>query len=97
MKLSQAVIGIECTNQPGAVATWFPIAQNDPRMPTAEFCGQFPGTPAATNFTQNIGIPAKVKGFEWEITAVPIDGLRLDWSGGYNKFTSGITTPGQPG
>ncbi|MEI9852437.1 MAG: TonB-dependent receptor [Sphingomonas sp.] len=96
-KLSQGVTGIECTNQPGPVATWFPIAQSDPRMPTAAFCGQFPGTPAATNFTQNIGIPAKVKGFEWEITAVPVDGLRLDWSGGYNKFTSGIKTAGQPG
>jgi iron complex outermembrane receptor protein len=96
-KLSQSVTGIECTNQPGAVATWFPIAQNDPLMPTAAYCGQFPGTPAATNFTINLGIPAKVKGLEWEITAVPIDGLRLDWSGGYNKFTSGIKTAGKPG
>jgi len=96
-KLSQGVTGIECTNQPGSVATWFPISQADPRMPTAEFCGQFPGTPAATNFTQNIGIPAKVKGVEWEITAIPVDGLRLDWSGGYNKFTTGIKTAGQPG
>ena len=95
--LSTAVTGIECINQPGPVATFFPISQNDPRMPTAEYCGQFPGAPAATNFTQNIGIPATVKGFEWEITAIPVDGLHLDWSGGYNKFTSGITTPGQPG
>jgi hypothetical protein len=27
----------------------------------------------------------------------PIDHLRLDWSGGYNKFKSGVKTPGAPG
>ena len=34
-----------------------------------------------------------MRGFEWEITAVPVDGLRIDWSGGYNKFTTSIPVP----
>jgi len=92
-KLSTAVRGTECRNEPGPTATWFNIAQEDPRALGPEFCGQFPGVPAPITFFNNVGIPATVKGFEWEITAIPIDGLRIDWSGGYNKFKSKIDPP----
>jgi len=96
-KLATAATGTECRNQPGPVATWFSVAQNDPAALGPQYCGQFPGKPDPITFTQNVGIPAKVKGFEWDITAVPIQGLRIDWTGGYNHFTSGIKTPGAPG
>lgn len=96
-KLSTSAAGTECRNQPGPVATWFSVAQNDPKALGPDFCGQFPGTPDPVTFYQNVGIPAKVKGFEWDITAVPVDGLHINWTGGYNHFTSGIKTPGAPG
>ena len=91
-KLANAVRGFECRNQPGPVATWFPVASacSDP-------ANGFPQPPDQATFWNNTGIPAEVKGFEWEITALPVDGLRIDWTGGYNKFTSGVTTPGEPG
>jgi iron complex outermembrane receptor protein len=92
-KLSTAVRGTECRNQPGDVATWFNVAQEDPLALGPEFCGQFPGTPAPITFFNNVGFPATVKGFEWEITLVPIGGLRFDWTGGYNKFESSIEPP----
>jgi len=41
--------------------------------------------------------PATVKGFEAELTAEPIDGLRINGTVGYNKFVNGVDTPGQPG
>jgi iron complex outermembrane receptor protein len=102
-KLSTAATGVECRNQPGAVATWFSVAQNSPQA--IEICRQFTtttvagpnGPPDPVTFSQNVGIPAKAKGFEWEITAVPVDGLKINWSGGFNKYTSGIKTPGAPG
>jgi iron complex outermembrane receptor protein len=87
-QLSTAIRGFECRNQPGPVATFFD---------NAAACAQFPGPPDQVTFNISVGIPAKVRGFEWEITAIPVDGLRIDWNGGYNKFTSGIKTPGQPG
>jgi len=93
-KLSTAVRGIECRNQPGDVATWIGVDQSDPEAIVE--CSQFPGDPDPIAFIKSFGIPAKVKGFEWEVTAVPIDGLRLDWSGGYNKFKSGAAV-GAPG
>ncbi|MBN8829831.1 MAG: TonB-dependent receptor [Sphingomonadales bacterium] len=96
-KLSTGVRGIECRNEPGPVATWFNVDQTDPRSVSPEFCGKFPGRPDPIAFVLNIGKPAKVRGFEWDITAIPTDGLRIDWSGGYNKFTSGVTDPLQPG
>jgi iron complex outermembrane receptor protein len=94
-QLSTGVRGIECRNQPGAVATWFNVDQTDPASVTT--CAQFPGTPDPIAYVINIGKPAKLKGFEWDITALPADGFRIDWSGGYNKFESGVTTAGQPG
>jgi iron complex outermembrane receptor protein len=96
-KLSASATGVECRNQPGAVATWFSIAQTDPAAKGPAYCGQFPGTPDPITFSQNIGIPATIRGFEWDITALPIDGLRIDWSGGFNSYKSGVTTPRAPG
>ncbi|MBT2187358.1 TonB-dependent receptor [Sphingobium nicotianae] len=94
-KLSTAATGIECRNQPGAVATWFSANQNSPEAIT--ICSQFPGAPSPITFTQNVGIPAKVRGFEWDITANPVQGLRIDWTGGYNSYQSGVKTPNTPG
>jgi len=94
-QLNTAVNGVECINQPGATATWFNALQNTPGAIAA--CSAFPGTPNPILFTINVGKPATIKGFEWDITALPVDHLRLDWSGGFNHFKSGVTTPGQPG
>jgi len=41
--------------------------------------------------------PATITGYEFELTAEPIDKLILDWNGGYNHFVDGVKTPGQPG
>ena len=94
-KLSTGVRGIECRNQPGDTATWFNVDQTDPEA--NEICSQFPGTPDPIAYIINIGKPATIKGFEWDISAIPVDGLRIDWTGGYNKFVSGEKTPGAPG
>ena len=94
-KLSTSVRGVECRNQPGPVATWFNVDQSDPQANVV--CSQFPGLPDPTAFYLNIGKPATIKGFEWDIAAIPVDGLHIDWSGGYNKFISGEKTPGAPG
>ncbi len=94
-KLSSSAFGTQCLNEPGTgTATWFNYQYQTPEAVAA--CEQFPGNPVPTNYSNNVGIPAEVKGFEWEITALPVDGLRLDWTGGYNKFESGAE-PGQPG
>jgi iron complex outermembrane receptor protein len=94
-KLAVSALGTECRNQPGPVATYFSVAQNSPGAITA--CSQFPGTPDPVTFSQNVGIPATVKGFEWDITAVPVDGLRIGWTGGFNDYTSGVKEVGRPG
>jgi iron complex outermembrane receptor protein len=89
--LATSVQGFECVGQAGATAIWYP---------TAASCQQYAGNPGGTGNVQffiNAAIPAKIKGAEWEITAIPIEGLRINWVGGYNKFTSGIKTVGQPG
>jgi iron complex outermembrane receptor protein len=90
-KLATTVFGTECRNQPGDTATWFNVNANT--VDGIDICRQFPGVPDPVNFANNVGIPATVKGVEWEITAIPVDGLRIDWSGGYNKFKSGVDTP----
>ena len=87
-KLSTSVTGTECRNEPGDIATWFNANANT--SAGVDACKAFPGIPDPVNYTQNVGIPATVKGFEWEITAVPVDGLRLNWTGGYNKYKSGV-------
>ena len=94
-KLSTSVRGIECRNEPGETATWFGVDQTDPQARI--ICQQFPGDPDPIAYQINIGKPATIKGFEWDITALPLDGLRLGWTGGFNKFKSGEKTPGAPG
>jgi len=86
--LSTSVQGYECTGQPGATATWY-------SSPAA--CQQYAPATGNVQYFINVGIPAKIKGFEWELTSLPIEHLHLDWSGGYNDFRSGITTYGKPG
>ena len=44
-----------------------------------------------------VSTPATIRGAEFELTAEPIDDLLLNWSGGYNHFVDGVTTPGKPG
>jgi iron complex outermembrane receptor protein len=56
-------------------------------------CGADPFVP----WPHTIAAPAEVRGFEWEITAQPTRGLLVNWSGGYNKFESGVKTLGTPG
>jgi iron complex outermembrane receptor protein len=90
-ELATAVAGIECRNQPGAIATWFNVTTGTAAATAA--CAAFPGLADPIAWTQNNAIPAKVKGFEWEITAVPVEGLRIDWTGGYNKFEADVATP----
>src|SRR6185312_12991648 len=86
--LSTSVQGYECTGQPGATAIWYP-------SPAA--CQQYAPNTGNVQYFINVGIPAKVDGFEWELTALPIEHLHLGWTGGYNHFLSGIHTLGQPG
>lgn len=85
--LATPLQGHECIGEPGPTATWYA---------TPDACLQYADT-GHVQFIKSVGIPAKIKGFEWEVTALPIDGLRIDWSGGYNHYTSGIKTPGAPG
>jgi iron complex outermembrane receptor protein len=56
-------------------------------------CGANPFVP----WPHTIAAPAKVTGFEWELTAEPLVGLQFNFDGGYNHFKSGVTTLGQPG
>lgn len=83
------------TGQPtrglSAPSEWFNVNANT--AAGVNICRQFSGVPGPINFFNNVGIPAKVKGFGFEITALPIPGLQFDWSGGSNKFPTGITPP----
>jgi len=90
-KLSTGVTGIECRNQPGDVATWYNLTAGTAAATAA--CAIYPGTPDPIAWNQSIGIPATVKGFEWEISALPIDGLRINWTGGFNRFRSKVAPP----
>lgn len=86
--LSASQQGVQCLGElPGA--TWHPSA--------AACVALFPANPGTVPWFVSAGKPATIKGFEWDVTALPIDGLRIDWSGGYNKFESGVKTPGAPG
>ncbi len=62
-------------------------------VPLSTACGANPFVP----WPFTVAAPAKIVGGEWELTAEPIDHLLLNFSGGYNHFTSGVTTLGQPG
>lgn len=78
--------GFECVGQPGT-HTWF-VANSS--------CSQFANA-GFLIWNLPVGIPAKVSGFEWDVTALPMDHLRIDFTGGYNHFTSGVKTVGAPG
>ena len=87
--LSATQFGVQCLGEGVAPPTWYPSS--------ASCASLYPGNPASIQFNTPIGTPATIKGFEWELSALPVDGLRLDWSGGYNKFESSVDTPGVPG
>jgi iron complex outermembrane receptor protein len=80
--------GVQCLGElPGA--TWHP---------SGDVCASlFPSNPGTVPWFISVGKPATIKGFEWDLVAAPWRGLRVDFSGGYNKFESGVHTPGQPG
>ena len=84
-KVSFTLQGFECVAEPTIV--FHPIRTE---------CNAFANN-GSVNYFISVGIPAKIRGLEWEISALPTDNLHLDWSGGYNKYTSGIKTPGQAG
>ncbi len=90
-QLSTSATGVECRNEPGDTATWQNVTYGSGADLVA--CAAFPGDPNPITWFQNVGIPATVKGFEWEITALPVEGLRIDWTGGYNKFTTDVEPP----
>jgi iron complex outermembrane receptor protein len=87
-KILAAQGGVQCLAElPNA--TW---------RPSVATCQElYPSNPSNVPWFITTSVPAKIKGFEWEVSAVPVDGLRIDWSGGYNKYESGVKTPGQPG
>jgi iron complex outermembrane receptor protein len=80
--------GVQCLGQLPA-ATWHPSA--------ADCTTLYPSNPGNVPWFISTGTPATIKGFEWDISALPVDHLRIDWSGGYNHFTSRVHTPGLPG
>jgi iron complex outermembrane receptor protein len=80
--------GVQCLAElPNA--TWRPSALNCQEL--------YPSNPSNVPWFITTSAPATIKGFEWDISAAPIDGLRIDFSGGYNKYESGVKTPGLPG
>jgi iron complex outermembrane receptor protein len=85
--LATQVRGFECLGQPSP-ATFFNATTD---------CQQFAPNTGSLQWTINAGIPATITGVELEVSALPIDGLHINWAGGYNHFESGIKTPGQPG
>lgn len=80
--------GVQCLGElPGA--TWQASADNCASL--------FPANPASVPWYITVGKPATIKGFEWDILAAPYKGLQFDFSGGYNKFESGVHEVGAPG
>jgi len=80
--------GVQCLGQlPNA--TWQPDS--------AACAGLYPSNPASVPWFITVGKPVTITGAEWEMEAAPFAGLRADFSGGYNNFQSGVTTPGAPG
>ncbi|MBT2186442.1 TonB-dependent receptor [Sphingobium nicotianae] len=94
-KVSAGRTGTECRNQPGTTATFFDVQQGTPEAIT--ICSQFPGAPSPITYIIGGSVPATVRGAEWEVTALPFHGLKLEYSIGTNKYISGIKTPGQTG
>jgi len=83
--LSASQQGVQCLAEANPV--WHP---------SADSCKDY-ADPGSVPWFVSAGRPATIKGFEWDITALPVDGLRIDWSGGYNKFESGVKEVGAPG
>lgn len=79
-------LGYQCLGQPGT-PTW---------APTTSVCSVYPNT-AAVPWPITFVTPAVVDGFEWEVTAKPIDAMLINWSGGYNHFKSLVDNPKAPG
>ncbi|MEP7243134.1 MAG: TonB-dependent receptor [Gammaproteobacteria bacterium] len=80
--------GVQCLGElPGA--TWHPDGSSCNAL--------YPADPGTVPWFISVGKPATVKGFEWDLLAAPYKGLQLEFSGGYNKFESGVKTLGQPG
>lgn len=80
--------GVQCLAElPGA--TWRPSIADCQRL--------YPSKPDNVPWSITTGKPGTIKGFEWDVSAAPVHGLRLDFSGGYNTFESGVKTQGQPG
>jgi iron complex outermembrane receptor protein len=80
--------GVQCLGElPGA--TWYPSSSSCAAL--------YPGNPASVPWFVTVGKPVKITGVEAELTAAPVPGLLFDFSGGYNHFESGVTTPGAPG
>jgi iron complex outermembrane recepter protein len=65
--------------------------------PTAVTLNTECGANGFVPWPHTIATPAKVTGFEWELTAEPIERLLVNLDGGYNHLESGIKTLGQPG
>lgn len=80
--------GAQCLGQLPA-ATW---------QASASACASlYPSNPASVPWYISVGTPVTITGFEWEMSAAPVRGLRADFSGGYNHFESDVTTPGAAG
>jgi iron complex outermembrane receptor protein len=84
--LSTTLQGFECVSEPTIV---FHAVRTD--------CLAFAPNTGSVNYFIAVGIPAKIYGAEWELSTIPIEGLRINWTGGYNHYESGIKTPGAAG
>lgn len=80
--------GVQCLGQLPSAA-WEPAS--------ADCATLYPSNSASVPWFVSVGKPVTITGFEWDVQAAPIAGLRADLSGGYNHLESGVTTPGQPG
>lgn len=66
--------------------------------PSGSVCASlFPSNPASVPWFVTVATPVKITGLELEVQAAPIRGLRLNFSGGFNHFESGVDTPGAAG
>jgi len=85
---STTEVGVQCLGQlPNA--TW--------QASGATCAALYPSNPATVPWYITTGTPATITGAEWDLIATPIRGLEISYSGGYNHFSSGVTTPGRPG
>jgi iron complex outermembrane receptor protein len=69
----------------------------EPPPPTRRLSADECPPGGAIGWSITIGTPAEIEGVELELVAAPIDGLRINLSGGYNHFINGVKEPNQPG